>query len=107
MILSIDYVFDDDAGRVEGLRGKTLPIGSCALFVYDSRLPHSFWMRDVPIDLYLSAIVDGKCAESHRMIADTTVPHKISVASDLIIESRMEIPVDAVVSIHGDVLCVE
>jgi len=106
MILPIDYIFDDDAGRIEGLQGKTLDDDSCALFVYDARCQHSFWMRGVPTDLYLSAIVDGICVESHFMAANTTEPHKVSSASCLIVESRREISVGSKVSIHGDVLLV-
>ena len=107
MKLRIDHVFEDAEDRRRGLMGTKLPAGSCALFHFESSAPHSFWMKGVPTDLYLSALDAGKCVESHFMQANTTKPHQLLGKCRLVAESRLEIPVGAKVAILGDYLVVD
>ena len=107
MRLHIAYIFDDAQGRVEGLQYKSIPEYECALFVYESMLPRKFHMRNVPMNLWLSAIIEGKCVESIFMEAGEAGPYALKSKAALIVESRAEIPVGADVSIKGEVLVVE
>ena len=105
MRLFIEYVFDTADERIEGLQGKTLNEAACALFVYDSIAPRSFHMRNVPTDLYLSAVDNGGCVSSVLMGSGEPGPFHAPAAA-LFVESRKEIPVDSKLSIEGEVLVI-
>ena len=104
MKLRILHVFDDSESRTRGLQGMVIDQRSCALFVYESAAPRSFWMKDVPMDLFLSNVVEGECVESEFMGALSTKPHKLSQPTFLAVESRVEIPVGSTVAIEDGFL---
>ena len=99
MRLMITDVFDDDESRRKGLMGRMIGGHECVLFLYPVGGMHSFWMKDVPVDLYASAIDGGKCVWSEHMEAFTVTPHVIGAMSRVIIESCVEIPVGSDVDI--------
>lgn len=106
MRLRIAEVFDDVDSRTKGLRGRRIKIDECALFVYESSALRKFWMKGVHTNLYLSAVLDGKCVCSIFMRNNGTEVHTVTEPVALCIESRVEIPVGSSVDIVGDYLVV-
>lgn len=106
MRLGIAYIFEDSDSRTKGLQGHRIRKDECALFVYEGMSIHKFWMKGVHTHLYLSSVVDGRCAESQFMNCDSTDVHSLMTPSALVIESRVEIPVGSSVNIIGDALVV-
>ena len=95
MKLEVAYVFDDSASRVEGLQGKTIDDGECALFVYDSPRYVKFHMGTVGYDLWLSTISGGKVSDSMFMEFGSTDVYSPSGRTALVVESLVPLEVGA------------
>ena len=99
MILDIVDIFETPDEKRQGLQYRSIKENDCAIFLYDVACYPSFWNINVPTDLYVTSVVDGKTADSFVMDAGSTAPHKVGVATHFVIESRVEIPVGVVVDI--------
>ena len=106
MIFEIVDIFETPEEHRQGLQYQAIRKNDCAIFLYDVPVVPSFWNINVPHDLWVTSVIDGKVAECFAMDAGSKQPHKFTKPTQFVIESRVALPKGSVSVSESGALCI-
>ena len=92
MILEIVDIFETPDEHRRGLQYQAIRDNDCAIFLYDAPCAPSFWNVNVPHDLWVTSVVDGRVCQSFMLDAGSSQVKKFTERTAFIIESKVKLP---------------
>lgn len=103
-VLDIVKVCDTVDLRLKGLQNEKIGQYECCLFIYEGETRPKFWGKNTLYVLYVTLVCGDVVVDCQKIPANSETPISLNSYGDLVIESRIKIPIGAVINIHGEQL---